>query len=413
MVHSNWNCPQCHRPNISGDLIQCPSCGKKRNRWGYWDCRYCGTKEIRGDHKECPNCGKARDRDVKFYLNDDSPYEFVDEVSGESAVRIGRQNWICPYCSQQNDDSVQTCSYCGASRAESIERYHDIPNPNGSVPPNSFRNTGSLKNKINKSDLFVYICVGLIFLPFILLISGYVIRNALNRIVHTSDLVSAYWQSDINIEALKSFEDSCWEDELPKDARVIRTAIESRQYIHHYEDRTEEVWVEDYNNNDDDDYGWDDDDDWDYDDGGGWDDGGWDDYGDGQFGMLQMPALMICPKPPIAAFHWETRYYQEPVYATREDTKCYYEYDKWVKARTVRQKGEGEEHPYYGELTLAENEREKNREIKYFVQINYKKTQYLQQCTEEQYYQCLEKKKVKFRAAKDGISYHISICNNP
>ncbi|MBQ1420082.1 MAG: hypothetical protein IIZ02_01475, partial [Desulfovibrio sp.] len=54
--------------------------------------------------------------------------EFVDEVSGNDAVRIRRANWICPYCNQQNDDAVQTCVYCGASRAESTERYHDVRN---------------------------------------------------------------------------------------------------------------------------------------------------------------------------------------------------------------------------------------------------------------------------------------------
>ena len=51
MQHSNWICPQCGLPDISGDRVKCPRCGKKRNRWGYWDCASCQTKGIRADHK--------------------------------------------------------------------------------------------------------------------------------------------------------------------------------------------------------------------------------------------------------------------------------------------------------------------------------------------------------------------------
>ena len=90
--HSNWKCPQCGLNDIGGDKIKCPRCGKKRNRWGYWDCASCQTKGIRADHKECPGCGRPRDRKVKFYLRDDL-IEFVDEVSGNDAVRIRKANW--------------------------------------------------------------------------------------------------------------------------------------------------------------------------------------------------------------------------------------------------------------------------------------------------------------------------------
>ena len=396
MVHSNWNCPQCHRQNISGDLIKCPSCGKKRNRWGYWDCRYCGTKEIRADHKECPSCGKPKDRDVKFYLNDDSPYEFVDEVSGEDAVRIGHQNWICPYCSQQNDDSVQICTYCGASRTESQERYHDIPAPEAAP-----QKTNSQNKNLTKKESYILAAI-MIFLVFVLPATIGAIRSASNSKLRTEDLIEAHWETDIYIEAYKTFTDSDWE--LPEDARLLRTSEEDYTYVDHYEERTREVWVDEPDDD------WDDDWDNDWDDGGwddDWDDGGWDDYGDGQFGMLHLPVLMIGPKPQLAAFYWDTEYYQEPVYGFTKRTKYYYEYDAWTDDRTVRETGRGNEHPYYAELSLSDKEREKKREIKYFIKFSYKDNLHLVQCTEEQYYYYLSENKVYFTAQKKSGGYDI------
>ena len=225
MTHSNWNCPQCHNPGISGDLIQCPRCGKKRNRWGYWDCRYCGSAQIRADHKECPNCGKPKDRDVKFYLHDDSHVEFVDEVSGEAAVRIGHQNWICSYCSQQNDDSVQICSYCGAQRAESQERYHDIPAPASHPKPDSAAAPMLAKRRKHNSTGVCCLVIALFFLVPVFF--GYFIEILIYRSVKEVPVESAYWESSIYVEALKTFQDSGWE--LPDNARLLRTEMEDYQ----------------------------------------------------------------------------------------------------------------------------------------------------------------------------------------
>ncbi len=394
MGHSNWNCPQCHRPNISGDLIKCPSCGKKRNRWGYWDCRYCGNKQIRADHKECPGCGKPKDRDVKFYLHDDSPVEFVDEVSGESAVRIGHQNWICPYCKQQNDDSVQVCVYCAAQREESQERYHDIPAPQAAPQPNYNAKPVLAKRKKKLSPT----CLGCLILALIFIVpifGGVLIEELIYNKVREVPLQSATWESKIYVEALKTFQDSGWKDELPEDARILREQIENRTYIDHYDERT--YWVDDADDNDYD-YGGGNDD-WDY--GGGWDDGGWDDYGDGQFGMLHLPVLMIGPKPQLAAFSWEVE--QVPVYATRQETKYYYEYDAWVDERTVRVTGEGNTPPTYGDLTLKDNERERGRSVSYYVTFCYKNQTDTQECSESEYYQIVKDGVVRFRI-KDALT---------
>ena len=392
MTHSNWNCPQCHHQNISGDLIKCPVCGKKRNRWGYWDCRYCDTKQIRADHKECPNCGKAKDRDVKFYLHDDSPVEFVDEVSGESAVRIRKQNWICPYCSQQNDDSVQTCTYCGAQRSESQERYHDIPAPQEQLNLSKKAAKALAERKQQSKQRACCLVIALIFLiPILIGIVQHIMEASAEKRIRTAELISAEWESEIRLEKLTTFEDSDWE--LPSYARLIRTAQEDYQYIDHYESRTREVWIDEPDDND-----WGGDDDWD--DGGGWDDGGWEDYGDGQFGMFQIPVLMLRPALPMAAFYWETEYYEEPIYATRKETKYYYEYDQWVDGRTLRLQGGADEPPHYAEFSPSDYERERFRTIYYYVTFEDRGKTIREQCSESQFYEYIKDKTVTYRIKK-------------
>lgn len=388
MVHSNWKCPKCGLPDISGDRITCPRCGKKRNRWGYWDCRYCGSKGIRGDQKECRQCGHARDRDVKFYLRDDL-IEFVDEVSGEDAVRIGHSNWICPYCSQQNDDSVQTCIYCCAARSESTERYHDVQQPQQAPTPESTfapqpkkKKRGCLKLLLSQYGC----CAIMIVLALIAVGIGFIINSldeSGSKKLRHADLSETSWQCNVYIEELKTFQDSDWT--LPAGARLLRSQIEDYEYIDHYERRSRQVWVEDYDNNNNDG--------WDWDDGGGWDDGGWDDFGNGQFGMLRLCTV----QPAAIMFRYETEWYDEPVYMTKPREKYYYEYDKWVDVRTVTTSGTGDEEPYFGETDLAENERERTRIITYYVTFYDNNESHRLECTKEQWDRIRESGNVTFR----------------
>ena len=363
--HSNWKCPQCGLNDIGGDRIKCPRCGKKRNRWGYWDCAGCQTKGIRADHKECPGCGKPRARNVKFYLRDDL-VEFVDEVSGNDAVRIRKANWICPYCLQQNDDAVQVCPYCGANRSESTERYHDVkaePEPAPAPQP-----TLPERKRQKKQNLF---CCLAMLAPLVLLF-GLAGLSLLWQTVSSNKIRSASsyqisWESDVYLEVLETFEGNDWT--LPADARLLRTATEQYEYIDHYERRSREVWVDDYDDND-----WDyddDDDDW----GGGWDDDDdWEDYGDGQFGVFRFPFPLTAGtvQPGAFLFRYETEYYDEPVYASEPRTKYYYEYDQWVDSRTLTASGGDGTEPYYEEYTLGEKERERGRVIRWFVSFTHK-----------------------------------------
>lgn len=380
--HSDWICPKCGNPNISGTLIACPKCGKKRNRWGYWDCESCATKSIRADHKECPNCGRPRARTVKFYLRDDL-WEFVDEVSGQAAVRIGRANWICPYCNQQNDDSVQSCVYCNAARSESTERYHDVQ-PEGRMPAQDLP-----KIQRKKRVQSVLFCCGLplgillVLFLFVCIVTG--IDYASSQKLRQTEDYTVYWQSSVYLEEYKTFRENDWE--LPDGVRLVETREEEYTYIDHYEERSREVWVDDYDN-----------DDW----GGGWDDGGWgggwDDYGDGQFGMLHIP-LYACtiPTPQIVPVRYETEYYQEPIYKTELRTKYYYEYEAWAEGRTVIERGKPGTEPYYGEVNLSDNERERERITEFYVMFTHKDDPVSMPITQAQYEQIIADGMVLYR----------------
>ena len=360
--HSNWICPQCGLNDISGDTYKCPRCGKKRNRWGYWDCASCQTKGIRADHKECPNCGRPRVRNVKFYLRDDL-VEFVDEVSGQDAVRIRRPNWICPYCNQQNDDAVDVCVYCNAARTESKESYHDVPNPNQPAPQpaapqktrhSKIRGPRQIRRRTNCCSCLVIAFP--VIAVFVIAAISLIVNKISSQKIRTADAYDAYWKCDIYVEECRTFHDNDWE--LPEYGRLLETRVQDYTYIDHYERRSREVWVEDYDN-DDDDWGG----------GGGWDDGGWEDYGDGQFGVFHFPNLMLgaAPMPAPAAFHYETEWYDEPVYRTVPRDRYYYEYDAWVYSRTVSTTGTSDTTPYFDTLSLADMERESERTTRYLL----------------------------------------------
>ena len=55
-------------------------------------------------------------------------------------------------------------------------------------------------------------------------------------------------------------------------------------------------------------------------------------------------------------------YVDVPVY----QTKYYYDIDKWIYKRSVTTK-EADKNPYWGEVILAENERENGRSTSYYI----------------------------------------------
>lgn len=392
--HSNWTCPRCKHKNIDGDLFSCPKCGKKRNRWGYYDCKYCGTKGIRADHRSCPHCGKAVDRDVKFYLIEDR-VEFVDEVSGEDTVKVGTkyQNWICPYCNQQNTDDTNICKYCGSSRSESKERYHDVPRstPQRNTPRNTqSRSYVEAKNK----EFFENVTSFVLFFVLIAVAALVMIMYVDTASPHEkhAEMLDYTWKAVVNIEEYKTVEESDWV--LPENARLKEVKTEDHEYLDHYETRERQVYY------DDDYYYYDAGGGYDYGGGGGYDGGGYDygggdgyaDYGNGQFGAIHFnfPAMLNCTinvtnPPTIMPIGYRTETYEEPIYVTKQEPKYYYEIDKWVVTRTVDKIGKGDA-SVTADIVLNEGERFGDVTMEaYCVKFEYKDKEYTDICTAEEF----------------------------
>lgn len=91
---------------------------------GRWKCPYCKTEEILGRYQVCPNCGRQRDKDFKPTL----PKNIKDNyVPDDKAKKLNKNpDWMCSYCQSYNSDNYDTCTCCGASRAESDGNYFDI-----------------------------------------------------------------------------------------------------------------------------------------------------------------------------------------------------------------------------------------------------------------------------------------------
>lgn len=231
-----------------------------------------------------------------------------------------------------NRDSLD----CGAQLQEKYEIVDEIPESETVLDPDYIYLPERKKNKKRRRICLILFLLAAVPVCFVLGVEGLI-----HCFVREVPLESAYWQSDIFVEALKTFQDSDWK--MPKDARLLRKELEDYRYIDHYEEYERRVRI---------------------------------------------------------GSEWTVEFEREPVYATRKQTKYYYEYDAWVDERTVTLQGGKDDPPHYGELTLGENERERERCISYYVTFCYRKQTEKQPCSEAEYYQFVRDGVVRFRIRK-------------
>ena len=345
-----------------------------RKVMGYWDCIYCGQKKIEGTRRDCPNCSNARGSEVKFYM-DPNNIVYLDE---EQAKDKGKgADWLCPYCDKLNPVSATSCISCGAAKEESVSDYFtkDIKEPvsthtyNQSYTYNEedyneyeystleeskenihskntdFEYSNEDKSDIKKKPTF-YATINFnpealkiagIILAIFLFITGMIF--AFMPKTKNFTLTGHYWERNINIESYETVNESDWY--VPDGGRVQYTREEIKDYepvLDHYETITKTRRVKvgshiEYIDNGD----------------GSFDEKTVDDYGDEEY----------TEQEPV--------YKDEPIYAT----KYYYEIERWIPKRTVSTNGY-DHNPIWGEVVLADNEREINRGSKYYVFGYYK-----------------------------------------
>lgn len=245
-----------------------------------------------------------------------------------------------------NPISATSCISCGASKEESTADYFtkNIKEPiSRPVHTEIYTHSDESENKseMNKKSSFKFdptlFKISGIILAVLLLITG--IMFALIPKTKTFTLTDHYWERHINIESYETVDESDWY--VPDGGRVQYTREEIKDYepvLDHYKTVTKTRRVKigshiEYIDNGD----------------GSFDEKTVDDYGEEEY----------TEEEPV--------YKDQPIYAT----KYYYEIERWVFKRAVSTNGY-DHNPIWGEVVLADNEREASRTSKYYVLGYYK-----------------------------------------
>lgn len=320
---------------------------------GFWNCKYCGKKEIRGGSKECPNCGKIRDNNTVFQLNRNK----ITYVPHEKATHINRNpDWVCEHCDQLNSDDLTNCASCGAPRTaenldyfenrkkkerQLLEKYQYEEDDKTSNSNISNISCSSRKDFSFKEFFSLRMQHVLITLVALLGIAGLIFLFIPKNLDLTITEMS--WQRTIDIERYQTVDESDWS--LPPGARLHYSQEEFSHYeqvLDHYETKTRQVAKERVS---------------------GYEEyvSGYRDLGNGYFEE-------ITSTRPIYETYYETETYQEPVYRDEPvyRTKYYYEIDKWLYERSVRTSGV-DKSPYWGDVSLASDERISNESEAYYI----------------------------------------------
>ncbi len=312
---------------------------------GYWDCAFCDTKEIPGREKKCPNCGKPRGEDVIFYMKDTKNY-----VDDKNRGQFSGQSWYCSYCDTLNDSNAKFCTGCGASHEDSEKNYFDLHPERKKKLSAKEATTNADTLKKQKQDAQVKAFEDsmkepqqkkggfkpIFLIPILIVLAVIAFAFAGRTKTDTISITSFDWSRDIAIEEMHTVEESDWT--LPSGARLISqkeefhhnervvdyyqtvTVEKSREVIDYYEDVTS-----------------------------------YEDNGDGSF-------TEITEQVPVYTTEYYTEEVEEPVYRDEPvyQTKYYYEIDRWETIRNVTTEG-NDQSPYWGDVTLADGEREGER----------------------------------------------------
>lgn len=362
---------------------------------GLWDCVYCGTKGIKGSVKICPTCGRPVGENVKYYLKDSSRANEVVPKSEDDTM----PEWQCNYCGAYNKYTRTKCYRCGAAKETGTKDYFGteerreldyegkVAEPEPSYEPDEpedadekperaeyhrdgddYRKYESSRRQytsytqptpapsygggyggggrppIDWGPIFKW---GGIALAVIALISTLLWLFVPHK--SSVDIVDKEWARRISIEHYITVNEDDWS--IPTGGRLRYTQQEIHHYdsvLDHYETVTEQksrTVITGYRT-----------------------ETSTRDLGNGNF-EVETREVPEYGTEYYTETHQEPVYKQVPVY----QTKYYYEIERWKPARTVDTKG-GTDEPYWGDVTLASNERESGRRGTYTLHYSWKET---------------------------------------
>lgn len=325
---------------------------------GYWNCKQCGTTSISGELRDCPNCGKPRPDGTKFDVDKRKTITYVSEET-EKQVRLRGRDWTCEYCNAMNSGLDTICPGCGAPRyspsqdaetavrqPESTRAYDNITvrkpelhEPNRQISDESETTDDSYKTVFERLIGFIKDKAQTIAVSLATMVAIPALVMTLIFVLTPKDvdfqITDMSWKYTIEVQKLTTVDESDWT--LPSDGRLQYT----REEIHHYTpviDHYETEW---------------------YDVLDGYDEEivGYKDLGNGYMEEITTQ---------IPRYRKESRevpvYEDEPVY----QTKYYYEIDKWLYHRAVVTSAH-DKNPYWGKLNLHSLEREGSKKQEYRI----------------------------------------------
>ena len=309
---------------------------------GCWDCQYCGTTRISGELRECPNCGRARDKDVKFYIADPENYaKDPDSVSREA-------DWVCPYCDCLNPAASSTCQSCGAQRdsqtkdyfqnreAQDKEKAEQAAHHTQETQHTHAAQTASTAaaSRGGRGRLFVILAVIAAVIALVVFL--------VSPKQKAMEIASCNWERSVEVQLYKEMQDSGWS--LPQDAYDVTSREEIYGYesvFDHYETRTRKVaeqvldgydTVPDYK-----------------------------DLGNGSFEVFEN-------KIPRYRTEYHTESYQEPIYRSVPiyQTKYYFLIMRWVSDHYETTSGQ-DDTPYFADIGVSSTCREGAKTERYWI----------------------------------------------
>ena len=197
---------------------------------GCWDCAYCGTARISGELRDCPNCGRPRDKDVKFYMADPKNYASDQEHVDKNP------DWLCPYCDSLNPASENICSSCGASRDGKTQDYFENRE---SQEEQEKSESVSQETAPPKSRKGLWILLAVLAVVIALVVFLVIPKSK------TMEIASLSWERSVEVEENREFEESGWT--LPAGAYNVTSNLELYGYntvLDHYETRSRQVAVD-------------------------------------------------------------------------------------------------------------------------------------------------------------------------
>lgn len=302
---------------------------------GCWDCEYCGTDRISGDLRECPNCGRPRDKDVKFYMADPKNYAKDQENVNKDP------DWLCPYCNSLNAATLTTCPSCGAVRDANTQNYFEnrkAQEAEKAAPDTAQKQKEEYQKTVagRKSKKKTFLLFAILAALIVLLVVLFLPKS------QNMEIKSCGWERKVEVEEYKEFSESSWT--LPDGAYNVTQKTELYGYnsvLDRYETRTRQV-AESVLDGYDTSYSY-------------------RDLGNGRFEEVenQIPRYKTV---------YRTETYQEPVYKSVPvyETKYYYLIMRWVSDGYEVTSGTDDE-PYFAELDLDEWHREGAKTEKYWV----------------------------------------------